>query len=257
MASEIARAGSESFPTLSRPPIVEALVDIRVKRSSVVSVDRLRSAHKALAARFPKVDEQRAVSALLRIGQGDAPQARTRDHGVAGLRFASADQSEMVQFGLDGFTFNRLAPYPGWAVVKPLAIDLWHSYTAVAQPELIVRVGLRFINRIPLGDVGVALDDYLLALPRLPPNWPNLISAYQSRVTLFDERSKCSAHVTQVAETTSESESPRWILDIDTYVDVELEPPSANLGRVLDTLRELKNRIFFNALTPLALDKFR
>ena len=64
-----------------------------------------------------------------------------------------------------------------------------------------------------------------------------------------------------VTETLGEPDPSRGVIplifDVDAFREVELEPHTTEIWDVLETLRALKNRIFFRSLTTVALERFR
>ncbi len=64
--------------------------------------------------------------------------------------YVSEDEVKLVQFRLDGFTFNRSKPYTSWEQVFPEAFGLWKEYVSLAAPEFVNRIAVRYINRLDL-----------------------------------------------------------------------------------------------------------
>jgi uncharacterized protein (TIGR04255 family) len=73
---------------------------------------------------------------------------------------------------LDGFAMSRLAPYENWNAVRDEARRLWDIYRSIAKPSKLIRLAVRYINRIdmplPLGD----FKDYLRTVPDVSPDLP-------------------------------------------------------------------------------------
>src|SRR5436190_21056320 len=90
----------------------------------------------------------------------------TASSAEAGLLFYSEDEKAVVQFRLDGFTFNKLQPYSSWEEIFPETWRLWALYQSAIGNVQITRLAVRYINRLalPSGDFG----RYLTALPQLP-----------------------------------------------------------------------------------------
>ena len=67
----------------------------------------------------------------------------------------SHDGLSIAQFRIDGFTYNRLRPYPSWEDILPEAIRLWRIYVATVVPEGIARAAVRYVTalncRLPAG----------------------------------------------------------------------------------------------------------
>jgi uncharacterized protein (TIGR04255 family) len=96
------------------------------------------------------VDEYRGLQATFGMIQGRGRPPVVQDLGFQGYFWKTSDEKTIVQFRVDGFTFNRLRPYTSWTELFPQALDLWHLYSRVSRPEVITRLAVRYINRIPL-----------------------------------------------------------------------------------------------------------
>jgi uncharacterized protein (TIGR04255 family) len=245
------------FPHLNNAPITEAIIDFRVRLPAGFEILRLKEAHAQLSADYPTLEEQQVTQQQFEQRLGQPPKLTARSQGVLGYRFLSGDNKSIVQFRRNGFAFNRLKPYPSWDQVFPEACRLWKIYSAVAHPEEISRIAIRFINRIQLPLPNLELPDYLTAPPPLPQGVPQSLSGFLTRVVIQDPETKLAANVVQALEPPLNEQYVSMILDIDVYQrDVSQLTLEAVLGQFA-RLREMKNRIFFGSLTEKALALFR
>jgi len=76
----------------------------------------------------------------------------------------------LTKVRMQGFSFNRLAPYTSLDDYLPEIERTWGLFASIASPVQIRVVRLRYINRIllPLTNGRVELEDYLKVGPRLP-----------------------------------------------------------------------------------------
>lgn len=86
------------------------------------------------------MEEQRAFETSIAISPSGLPEQGMTQESLIGYRFISSDSKQVAQFRVDGFTFNRLAPYTAWNEIVPQVFELWGHYTRTAQPQMIVRV---------------------------------------------------------------------------------------------------------------------
>ncbi len=197
----------------------------------------------------------RGAEAAIELGAGKFA-THARDLGLRGFLFKSADGLNIAQFRVDGFTFNRLKPYTSWEEVFPEAIRLWRSYAATVSPEYVSRLALRYINRL---NIPVPVEDfslYLTSPPGIPPDLPQEISSFLTRVVLHESVLGLAANITQALEQGLDPSSVTVILDIDAYKVGEFDPHGAEISEVLAALRVFKNRIFFGSLTDVALREY-
>lgn len=104
---------------------------------------------------------------MVQMGRGST-ETKTRDLGLHGYFFRSDDGKNIAQFRIDGFTFNRLKPYTSLDDILPLAMEMWRVYCDTAQPEVVTRLALRYINYIPLPPSLRNFNEYLRAAPPHP-----------------------------------------------------------------------------------------
>lgn len=241
---------------LARPPITEALVDVRIIGDHGVDADRLQPLREELKDVFPKIEEKKQFLTEFRVEAGKLMPPVARDLGFQGLWLATADGTRIAQFRPDGFTLNNvgLGQYVGGEHLLDEAVRLWSRYAAIARPAAVIRLALRYLNRLdlPLRD-GDDFRRYLTAPPELPDGAPQKVSSFISRVVAHDE-SGASVVVTQKLDTPAGPVSVvPVIIDIDVFFSRELEPVPDVLRASLEVLRVLKNQSFFALLTDEAV----
>lgn len=242
---------------LRNAPIREAIVDFRVKARRELTLQDLAPVRESLRDTFPIFEEQHATETTILLSPPATPsEASVRQLGLQGYILKSEDGHNIVQLRAAGFTFNRLAPYTRWEEICPVALHAWRTYAEVARPEAVTRLGLRYINHIPLPPGVHELDHYLAAGPRTPPEWPQELSAFLTYVVLHDPHAGTSAAVKQWLEVGIATPALAIVLDIDAYSEEHHDADSAKIEDVLWRLRELKNRIFFGSLTDKAMRLF-
>ncbi len=240
---------------LKNAPITEAIIDFRVKARPDLKAIEFAHVRSQLADRFPKLDERRGFEATVELGRGGS-RAAARDLGLQGYFFKSADEKKVVQFRIDGFTFNKLRPYTKWEDIFPQAMEIWQLFWRVARPEVVTRLALRYINHIPLPPTLKDYDDYLRASPPIPPELPQYLSGFLSRITVHDPETDVAANIAQALETNPVAGTITVILDIDAYKQGEYSPEEPAIAETFQQLRRFKNDIFFNSLTDKTLRLF-
>ncbi len=244
---------------LRNAPISEAIFDFRVKTRAGLKGEEFAPLKEQLADRFPKAEDRRVRQAFFTVrkdtaGKVAAEPAVVKDLGLEGYFLRTDDEKMMVQLRVDGFTLNRLRPYTSWEELFPEVIDLWHVYAKTAQPEVVTRLALRYINYIPLPVGNVRFEDYLTSAPVVPSELPQSVSNFLTRTTIHDQESGRAAHISQALE--SKPDKLAIILDIDAFYQKEFEIANCGITDAFRSLREFKNLIFFNSLTEKALEQF-
>jgi uncharacterized protein (TIGR04255 family) len=247
----------DAYPHLPNAPIIEAVIDWRVKLPSAFDVSKFKEVGAFLKPKYELGHEARGFQFGLKQLRDSEPQSSSRYLGVQGYRFCSLDGLEIAMFGQDGFSFSRLKPYTRWESVFSEAERLWQIYRSTCEPEEISRIAVRYINRIGLPLPIIDLGEYLKAPPTIPPGVPAMMS-FLSRAILHEPYSGVSTNLTQVIEGHSgEHGRLPFILDIDAYILKTMNPTAADLGSNFEFLREMKNRVFFATLTDKAIEMFR
>ncbi len=242
------------FPHLTRAPVVEALVDFRVRAKADIDSKVFQDLHARIIDRYPTSKPLQQVVATFGVKNGQ-PTAEQVVQTPKGYRFEAADARLVVQMTVDGCTVSRLKPYETWEKLVEETRLIWELYVATAQPEAVMRVATRFINRVelplPFGD----FDEYLTAPPAVPKKLPQSVSEFLSRMVVTDPKDQTTIILTQALEPVIQStNSLPILLDIDVFKVDTYHPRTQGLWEQLDKFRALKNEAFFASLTPKALE---
>lgn len=233
-------------------PITEAVIDIQVAASA--SMDRLAEAFADEPAYSP--EKLFATTAAMTFSP-DANTVATATSEPIGYLYRSTDKLHICQARTNGFTFSRLAKYPGWGEVSAEARRLWDKYRAATTPTSITRIALRYVNRL---DIPLPLDDfsrYLRTAPQLSSELPQGLSGYfmQLQVPLPDTRTACVINETIIEP--SKPSTVAVVLDIDVFRTSDLPKDEAQLWEQLEQLRSEKNRVFEACITDDARRLFQ
>lgn len=240
-----------NYPHLTSAPIAEAVLEVRVRQSQPVSSECFEAIRDRLKGQFPKSQNIRFVAAHL---QFDSDEQVKNDVSTTlfGVRLDDADGKWVVQAKSDGLAVSRLPPYESWDSLIATLRSVWPIYAEVFKPEAVLRVGARYINRVPLLDGGhVDLDAVLSGGPKIPPTLPQSLTQFVTRVVLPMETKGVVLTILQSLEPSPDGSANRGhvLLDIDAACEQTLDPASPELWGRLDTLREVKNMAFFGSLT--------
>ena len=239
-------ASNEIFPHLSRAPITEAIIDVRVRAREDLRTSELSAAHSEVQSWLPALEERRAFQARVEL-RGTRGHASTSDLGVDGYLFWSADRLDLAQFRVDGLSLNRLKPYQSWESWFPRFTDLWDLYVRTARPESVTRIGVRCLNHIVLPQPPFDLNTYLTAPAQYPSELGENVDSFVTNVALWDESDpNLKLTLTQSLQAT-EAAPAQLILDVDAYSTGDFHPREI-LG-MFGKLHHLRNRAFFRSIT--------
>ncbi len=139
----MATAAATAHDPLTKAPVFEAVFELRTKLSTSLSLLPGAMA-AALRPDYPHATE----TDLARLGGMLTPPPET------GLlithQYRSEDGKRLVQLGPTGISVNALA-YPGYQKFRDAIEGILKHYSAQAALESVVRLGLRYLNRLPRG----------------------------------------------------------------------------------------------------------
>jgi uncharacterized protein (TIGR04255 family) len=241
---------------LSKAPITEALFDLRAALPDDFPLDRLKDVRDRMVEKYPTVEEQRFFAAKLTFQPSRELTPETTELSVRGYSFKSGDGLTIAQFRRDGFTLNRLKPYTRWAELLPEARALWRLYAEVTGIHEFTRVATRFINHLKVPAAPTpAFDRYLTSAPATPGGAPPSRVGFLSRVESRDPATGLHAIVTQATEAAPEPGMLTIILDIDVYELGAYGPEDPTLDALFEALHQMKNHIFFSAITEATAEE--
>jgi uncharacterized protein (TIGR04255 family) len=238
---------------LTKAPIVEAVIDFRVLRREGTVADSFAGLTPALGSQYSEALPLRSVEARFGMEQGESIEPTTTT-SVMGWQYRA--NSLVAQFRIDGFTFSKLEPYTTWGEVFAEASRLWQLYMAKAQPPEVIRVAVRYINRLRI-PVPAELSEYLAAPPALASPSPQRLRQFLCRIVVDDSRRNSSAVVVQASEPVIGEEAIALLIDIDAFKEnLSVAPNDPSLPEMFEQLRDLKNEIFFASLTEKAVEMY-
>jgi uncharacterized protein (TIGR04255 family) len=244
---------TETFPHLPRAPIVEAVIHWTARATADLEPEALKTSLRAMVPHYPNVADIRRLEFHAKLSEGKVTHAHGDDW--EGLRLTSKDGRYVAQLMRNGVALSRLEPYQDWDRFSAEALKIWGTYTDLAAPSMVTRLGVRFINRLNLSQTS-GLGSVLKSPPRRLESLGLPISdfLYQSTHEVPGE-----PYQVKVIDTIQATESgSALIIDIDASTTRECDVgDTAVLMGHLERLHCLKNKAFFNLVTEEAILSFR
>jgi len=245
---------------VSKPPIREALVDIRFNFGNQKLDYRVfEKLHDQIKSDFPKKQVLKWGQFSLNMRVENRQPVIETSSGENGYRFDSADGTRIVQFRTDGFTYSKLKPYIGWDDFSAEAKKLFELYVGATAPISVNRIALRYINLIEIPEKSFELEKYFTISPIIPKGLPDHIVGYINRVVLKDDASNVLGVLTQTIDTQQAVPigNVPFIFDIDVFIEnVTLDHKDTNFWDKFKPLRDLKNKMFELGLTDITKKMF-
>ncbi len=244
----------DKYTVFPNAPITEAILDIRAELPEEVKLEDLAAFQNSIRERFSEKKERYSYEAGFQFSQGVS--ATTSQQKIDGYLFESLSEKKVVQTRLDGFTFNKLKPYENWGIFYREGRELWNLYSKIAQPSKVIRIALRYINRIeiplPLKD----FEEYILTFPHLPPNLPQALAQFLMQLVIPNAEIEANAIITLAIERAAGQKLP-LIFDIDVSRDAVYVDSKEEIWNDFEKLHIFKNDIFFNSITDKTKELFK
>ncbi len=234
----------------SKAPITEAIIDLRVLLPGDVSVNKLADIHSYIRNKFPTVQPIHRGVGLVAFQRGMPTEVNTSEQHL-GFWFRSEDNLRTFQVTLEGFTFNRLAPYDSWEEFSNDARSLWEIYREICRPTHVTRAAIRYINQINIPADGIIeLKDYLSTVPEVSPNLPEkALQTYFMQLQLPQQDLNCMLIINEALAQPTNPGIITVILDLDLFRQQICNNDDEDIWQFLDKLRDRKNEVFEASIT--------
>lgn len=234
----------------NKPPITEAVIDLRVNLPEWFTVEKLQDIHSSISENFPTIEPFfKGVGALL-YQPGESFKVDTSEQQI-GYWFRSEDNLQTFQATLEGFSFNRLAPYESWEEFSSDAKKLWEIYKEICSPTNVTRLAVRYINQIniPAHEL-TELKDYLRTVPEVSPELPqNALQTFFMQLHIPQSDLDCMLIINEAIAPPVNPEIVSVILDLDLFRQQIWNSDDEEIWRFLEKLRDRKNEIFEASIT--------
>jgi uncharacterized protein (TIGR04255 family) len=229
------------------PTIVEAICDIRFRLAP-----RKRWRPSFPGELFKHIqDEYPEMEAVPDVGlQLEVEPLSPRVQVVAQrpkVCFKHSSRALLLQLAENSLTVNTLLPYPGWQVMRSDVLTIWQKVAEVVRPEMITRLGVRYINRIVKETEQDCLGTWLTENAYIPKGLLEAHPGFLLRVeTYLDEENRL---ILTLGDTKSEGDGPYGaiIFDIDRMVKREIVPEQDALEQELNRLHVAVWEVFSSA----------
>lgn len=248
-------------PKYKKPPVSEALIDIRIDPLPAEKLQLIEGLTNRLVANYPTKKLRYKFEGGVQI-EGAKVVASPMHSGAYGIWLESEDQRGIIQLRLDGFTYNRMKPdpydvWPGWKSMREEAREAWEIYAEALHLTEITRLAVRYINQIVIPEPSIELYDHFSAPPKIPPSLPYQdMLDFSSSVTIKVPMYKAFAVVKHYPTPQIYPGAVAVALDIDVFRPGKVLLESFPVWETLDQLRELKNTIFESSLLSKTKELF-
>ncbi|MBA3946952.1 MAG: TIGR04255 family protein [Herpetosiphonaceae bacterium] len=237
----------------TRAPITEAIIDVRVELSADVTLDTLAEA-RAVLPDYPTSTNIEFFQTHVSVAP-ELTGTTTKEH--IGYALVSEDGRQICQVRLDGFTFNRLAPYEHWAAFRDEARRLWEAYQKITHPTAIMRVAVRTINRLDLPGPKVDFYDFLRTVPEVSSDLPQGLSTYFMQLQIPLPDIDAMLWLNEGMAPPLHPNVVSVILDIDLFREQHLPSDEVALWELFEQLHGRRNSVFEACITDRTRELIR
>ncbi len=247
------------LPKLSNPPIVEAVLDIDCDMPPALDWEVLKeSARNAYREHYPQFQAMSSGTTQIEKSSGEPPTHKAL-RGVQSLQFLHEDRKQLIQVRSQGYSFNRLAPYSTLDDYLPEIERTWKLFVGFAGPKQIRSIRLDYINRIvlPLKDGKLEISKYFRAIPQLPDDSNLTFAGFLNQHSAVENGTGNLANIVLTTLPVESGNLP-FVLDIGVMHCEDREADNWDwIAERIESLRNLKNRIFKGTLTDVCLSLFQ
>lgn len=235
-----------SYPN---PTIIQVTCEIAFAAEADVKLSAA-ALYPIYGEEFPEIQPVQMALQVVLGGQLQPVPDPAVSANAGAFRFATEDGRRFVQVSKASFVYQTNESYPGWEAFKDKLLTLWASSTALAKPFTVVKIGIRYINRIVKTEQNPALSDWLKSTADLPSSIISSKEHFLGRI----ESSPAPSHL-RLITLAAEPPGLEWplgsiIMDVDRISTEQFESSTATISEKLDILHEDVWQSFDSATAP-------
>lgn len=241
---------TDPHPSFPNPVIAEALCELHVRgddRGDAWPTDLVVDFHRILQPDYARLEPLSDLD--LEVSSTEPGRNRRILAPRTRFRFHHAEQPFAVHLAPGIVSVNALAPYPGWASFRREILATWARAVEVIHPSSVVRIGLRYINRIPNTSVEDTPSAWLRPTGFLPSEALLHASGYSVRAEVSTDAANGTIVSLQHQPPDATVISGAILPDIDRIVEKEISTDPPKIGTEVDSLHEDVWRVFTDAKT--------
>lgn len=247
---------NEKFPTLKAAPSIEAVIHWQAHAGKKLEPEILKAELTQRLPDYPILQTQQDIQ-FSAVGTPDGSSEFFQQTQWSGFRLQDEQNRHVAQFTLNGVAFSQLEPYEDWDSFQTEALRFWHIFLELAKPTVIQHLGVRYINRIALGD-SEQPSQYLNTIPAPPPGLELTDESFFHQDTYSIPGYSYSINWVRTIQPAgaNSADGRSLIVDIDVFIQDLLQLDQDTLVQRLQEMRWLKNKVFFSCITNHALKRF-
>ena len=244
----------EKWPSLAKPPVVTAILQLKFDNDSVKVEDYLKY-DNLLKRDFPKrnenIESSLSLSPATKITIGKAQVSGVTNTRRTGYVYFTTDQKEKLSLSESDITYTSEKPYEGWDIFKQMALKILNTLSPMMKNVTVRRTSIRFINQFNFDEFNDPSVYFNSQIASTKGGMLYPLMRYGFRLT-YDIEEGIYSIVNQNAEHLPDKYV--YIFDIDVLNRNNLLYELNTIDETLEGLRTIKNRIFFGNITDKTLE---
>lgn len=200
------------------PSIIEVVCELQFSPDSPWDATIPGLIYERVRQTFPKKMQETVLTVHVPAGNTPVVLGMPQLQPEERLRFVQPDERAFVQLGRHLLAINQLAPYPSWERYLPLIEQIFNSYQSVAEPTGIHRIGLRYINRIPIRKRDFQASDYFTLYPQISSELPSTYGGFLTQVLFPYEQERDVLKIEVIAGADEMQQGSVIFLDLDYFL---------------------------------------
>lgn len=246
-----------NWPLLTKPPIKEAIFDLKFKEGHDITHEQIKLFCDSLKESFPVINEIFLFQMQAKLDQGKHQNVESSRQSN-GYKLSDQKRSFIVQIRLDGFTLSKVEPYISWEELSKEAKPILEKLGAEFPNLSFKRAALRYINHFDLR-FEEPINSYFNILPVYPIELPQIIDSFLIKLLIPKKdviELKSIVHL-GIDPIGNSDENYKVVFDIDVFRENNYSISKLDeLFADFEYIRNFKNEIFFNGLTKNTLANF-
>ena len=243
---------TEDHANYGNAPIVEAVLEAIIAKPTSIPLDKLSDVCDSV--RFPRRVELMTASGQMIFGQSVSASATSQQ---IGYQFFSSDNKFVVHSKQDGLAVSRLAPYTRWEDVFAEFRNHWQRYLELVEPDVLIQLAVRYINRFDLPGNRIELKDYFRTYPEVSDDIPYDVSGFLNQLQFPLSAINGHAMLTQARVPPPREGVISVLVDIADIRNVNERAKDFDIAETMNILRHEKNKLFEACMKKQARDLIR
>ncbi|HCF38116.1 MAG TPA: hypothetical protein DER56_03435 [Thermosipho africanus] len=246
----------DSWPNLNNPPVVAAIFQLKYVAKEL-SINSFLTLDSQIKNNLPHRSDNIHVG--IDLGNSSIPLGVSSIHAKSDAKinsyvYSSEDKKTKLEITENSVTFIDESPYIGWSHFKESATKFFNILSEILNKTKIVRTSIRFINRFSFEKFD-SPEEYFNTLISSTNDGelPYPVQQYGFKIIMVVPNSNIHSIVNQNVEVVPPSPF-NYTFDIDVLDKDEYPFNIVIITEKSESLREIKNKIFFENITQKTID---